>query len=253
MPAPAIIMRNGMENRMDVPQRELKYIFPNSRSRLLGDWLATRCRPDPRFAAGRIASIYFDTREGCLLDEKINSDYLKTKVRLRWYGDWTTGAPAGAVFLEVKQRIGSTRAKVRRCLDWTAEELDGMPLEDPRFLAVSRLVAEAGFRFPRPLRPSICLEYRRRRYLEPVTGTRICLDQDIAPVRIHGDSGRIAHHAIPEGVFEVKGTVEQLPEALQPLIALGCRRQSFSKFQRCMEQRIPAAPGVGFNMRKVAS
>jgi hypothetical protein len=234
-------------------QRELKFVFPNSRSRLLREWLDVRCRPDPQFAAGRIVSIYFDAAGGRLLDEKINSDYLKTKVRLRWYGDWTTGTPAGAVFLEVKQRIGSTRRKFRRVLDWTAGELDGLPLEDPRLLAVDRWVAEAGFRLAGPLRPAICLEYRRRRYLEAATGTRVCLDQDIAPLRIHGSSGRVARRPIPEGVFEVKGAAEQLPETLLPLIALGCRRQSFSKFERCMEQCIPAAPDTGVFPRKVAS
>ena len=238
---------------MGLPQREWKYVFANRRARLLGDWLETRCRPDPLFAAGRITSIYFDTPEGSLLDEKLNSDYLKTKVRLRWYGDWITGAPAGGVFLEVKQRIGSTRRKFRRVLDWAAEELEAMPLEDPRLLAIPRLAMEAGFFFVRPLRPAICLAYRRRRYLEPETGTRICLDQDIAPVRIHGERGGVARQPIPEGVFEVKGTAEQLPAALQPLMALGCRRQSFSKYERCMEQRIPAAPGVGFNRQEMVS
>ena len=229
---------------MERPQRELKFTFPNRLAGWLQAWLDGRCRPDPAFAAGRIASIYFDLPGGALLDEKLNSDYLKTKVRLRWYGDWRTGAPAGNVFLEVKRRIGSSRQKYRRQLDWTAAELDRLPLEDVRLLDVNRLLDAAGFRFGGPLRPAICLAYRRRRWLESATGARVCLDQDVAPVRIHGAWGVVARgQPLADGVFEVKGTAERLPASLQPLIALGCRRESFSKFQRCMEQRrVPAPP-----------
>ncbi len=229
---------------MPALQRELKYVFPNSRSRLFREWLDRRCRPDPVFAAGRISSIYFDMRGNVLLDEKVNSDYLKTKVRLRWYGDWATGEPSGAVYLEVKQRIGSSRKKYRRRLDWMAETTARLTLEDVRLLEVNRLAAEAGFRFGGPLFPVACLEYRRRRYVEAATGTRICLDHDIRPVRVHGQWGRAAHGLpISEGVFEVKGATERLPATLHPLIALGCRRQSFSKFQQCMDQRIVRAGG----------
>jgi hypothetical protein len=232
------------ENRSPVHplQRELKYVFPNLRAGWLREWLGVRCRPDGEFAAGRISSIYFDTWSESLLDEKVNSDYQKTKVRLRWYGDWATGAPGGAVFLEVKQRFGSTRRKHRQRLAWAAADLEGLALEDARLLEVNRMVGEAGFRFEGPLRPAICLAYRRSRYLEAATGTRICLDHDICPVRIHaGLGGVVRGQPLAEGVFEVKGVVERLPETLAPLIALGCRRESFSKFQRCMDQRVPAA------------
>lgn len=215
-------------------QREQKYVFPNARSRVIRAWLDVRCRPDPEFSAGRIFSIYFDTPEGHLLDEKVNSDYRKTKVRLRWYGDWGTGAPAGAVYFEVKQRTGSSRRKHRQRLDRPAAEFAEMPLADPRLLAVNELAAQAGFRFAAPLRPVVRLEYLRRRYLEPATGTRICLDHDIRATQ--GWAGPGASAPLAEGVFEVKGPAEQLPDALQPLIGLGCRRQSFSKFQRCLER-----------------
>lgn len=237
-----------------VLQRELKYVFPNVRARTLRAWLDVGCRPDPQFAAGRISSIYFDVPGGTLLDEKINSDYLKTKVRLRWYGDWTTGLAAGSVFLEVKRRVGSSREKYRRRLDWSAAELENTALESARLLEIGRMVGEAGFRFSAPLFPAICIGYRRRRYVEPATGTRICLDQDICAVRIHASLGPVVRgRPIEEGVFEVKGAAERLPETLLPMIALGVRRQSFSKYQQCMGQRMPAAPDPGSGARRLAS
>ena len=109
--------------------------------------------------------------------------------------------------------------------------------------ASARSAVEAGFRFAGPLRPAICLAYRRRRYLEAATGTRICLDHDICPVRIHaGLGGLVRGQPLSEGVFEVEGAAERLPETLAPLIRLGCRRQSFSKFQRCLAPRACGAP-----------
>lgn len=223
-------------------QRELKYVFPNSRARILRDWLDARCRPDPDFAAGQVISIYFDTFDGALRDEKVNSDYLKTKVRLRWYGNWTTGAPGGGVFLEVKQRFGSGRDKFRRALPLPAAAVANMALEDPRFLGINRIVGEAGFRFTDLLRPVLQLAYRRRRYIEAATGSRICLDQDIRLIRAAATRGWAAgNRPIPEGVFEVKGTVTKLPETLHPLIAQGCRLGAFSKYLRCFEQLQPLA------------
>ena len=240
---PGRIMSRMLQDSMPALQRELKFVFPNHRARIFREWLDVRCRPDPQFAAGRIFSIYFDTPEGDLLDEKINSDYLKTKVRLRWYGDWETGKPAGGVFLEIKRRIGSSRKKHRQLLEWPAADVAALALGDPRLLAVNHLAAAAGYRFPEPLRPVVCIAYRRRRYLEGSAGIRICLDQDIAAVQTHpalGAAGR--RPPIADGVFEVKGTAERLPETLAPLIRLGCRRQSFSKFQRCLAPRACGAP-----------
>ena len=225
-------------------QRELKFVFPNDRAGVLRDWLGLRCAVDPAFPAGRIAGIYYDTADGRYLGEKVNSDYLKTKIRLRWYGDWATGKPFGRVYLEVKQRIGSTRQKARRVLEWSAEELDGARGGDPRFAAVSGWVAEMGFRAPPDLAPMISLEYRRSRYVEPETGTRICLDQDIAPIWILG-KGSMQRTPIAEGVFEVKGTVDRLPVSLLPMVEMGCRLQSFSKYERCMARAMPGEAAGG--------
>ena len=76
-----------------------------------------------------------------MLSEKIDSDYLKTKVRVRWYGPGDSRA--STVFAEVKHRIGNRRDKVRVMLDVTAAELARWPLWDSRWPA---LLAESASR-----------------------------------------------------------------------------------------------------------
>ena len=64
---------------------ELKFTIDGRNVTAVRRWLSSICRPDPLFPRGVVNSIYFDTPELHHLREKINSDYLKTKVRLRWY------------------------------------------------------------------------------------------------------------------------------------------------------------------------
>jgi hypothetical protein len=98
-------------------EHETKYVFPNSRAAILRRFLSMKCIPDGDYAEGLISSIYFDTSHLELLDEKLNSDFLKVKVRLRWYSSVTSGLPYPPVFLEVKRKIGSARRKARQQVD----------------------------------------------------------------------------------------------------------------------------------------
>lgn len=81
------------------PEHELKFVFRNGFAREIVSWLEGRCLPDPEYPKGRVNSIYYDLRDHRLLDEKRNSDFLKTKVRLRWYADVHTQAALDPVFL----------------------------------------------------------------------------------------------------------------------------------------------------------
>jgi hypothetical protein len=67
--------------------RELKYSLQAGRVPLARRMLASACRPDPEHAVACVWTIYYDTPQLTSLREKINSDYLKVKVRLRWYSD----------------------------------------------------------------------------------------------------------------------------------------------------------------------
>ena len=80
------------------------------------------CRRDPEFPAAVVWTIYYDTPALVSLGEKINSDYLKRKIRVRWYSD-LEGRVSGPAFVEAKLRMGTRRSKVRARLPYPADEI----------------------------------------------------------------------------------------------------------------------------------
>lgn len=212
-------------------QRELKFVLPRPRAGIALQFLNALCRPDARYPAAIVSTIYYDTPDLRLLFEKLDSDYLKTKVRLRWYRPLHGTAGADAAFLEVKSRFGSLRDKARRQVALTPAWLDDADLDDP---ALSRVVLEAatlGVELPGPLLPAVLVRYRRYRFVEIVSGTRVSLDFDIAAPRSRRGLFRAGAPAfLDDAVIEVKGRSDDLPRALGPLAHLGIRRAAFSKY-----------------------
>lgn len=101
-------------------ERELKFTVPGLCVPAVLQWLRAVCDPDPAFPHGIISSIYYDTRDGRYLAEKVNSDYLKTKIRLRWYRDPDDASVDGPAFLEAKYRIGARREKMHLAMPFAA-------------------------------------------------------------------------------------------------------------------------------------
>lgn len=199
--------------------------------------LQARCRPDPVHPAGRVTSVYFDTCDWVSVQEKRNSDYLKAKVRARWYTTREAPRPAGPVFLELKRREGSTRGKLRIETDFSAAEMAGLPLEDPRWLELSRLLEDVGESTRGDLLPAFELAYARRRFVEPVSGARVSLDLDIRVPRTNAlrlPPG--SRQPLPQAVLELKGSLDGLPAGLARLGELGLRRGSFSKYAQCFDR-----------------
>jgi hypothetical protein len=80
-------------------------------------------------------------------------------------------------------------------------------------------------------RPVLQLRYRRDRYIEPATGARVSLDADVRATAVN-PRFIAACDATPLGlaVLEIKGAEEELPQRLRPLLRLGMRQRSFSKY-----------------------
>jgi len=197
-------------------------------------WLAHRCIRDPRFPEGRISTIYYDDRALSLLHAKLNSDFVKRKVRLRWYADAATGVPAGTAFLEIKEKVGGRRSKARVPTPLAAAEVAGLGLQDPRLRGLLELLRNEGIWVAAGLQPCLLVRFQRRRFIEPTTGARVSVDMQIEAPRANPmmlpatGPVRLAH-----AVVEIKGPMDSLPHWLAPLREMGCRRESFSKYARC--------------------
>ncbi len=209
-------------------ERELKYVVPAGKALLARTMVSALCRPDPDYPSAAVSTIYYDTPALDLLGQKINSDYLKTKVRLRWY---SPGRGSTTAFLEIKSRVGSLREKVRIETSLPAAVVESMSLDDPALVEGLQLAVPLGVPIPRRLLPAIRLRYERSRFIEPVSGSRISVDADIEAVRGNRRLvGGAFHQRLPLAVVEIKGAGDDLPRALRPLINLGARRSSFSKY-----------------------
>jgi hypothetical protein len=211
-------------------ERELKFTLPASRVHLARRRLDSLCRRDPEFPAAVVWTIYYDTPALTSLGEKINSDYLKRKIRVRWYSD-LEGRVFGPAFVEAKLRLGTRRSKVRARLPYPADQIARWGLQDPRLLAFPLLLRDTGILHQQSWQPIMLLRYRRDRFVEPLTRSRVSLDADIS-----GSAANSRFVSVPNlsplatAVLEVKGSGDDLPAALRPLLALGLHKRSFSKF-----------------------
>jgi hypothetical protein len=215
---------------------EVKFVFAGATLAVARAILHGACRREEPHAASLVETIYFDSQRLDFLAEKLGSDYLKTKIRLRWYDH------SPAVWLEVKRRVGSRREKLR--LPVAAGAIDGrelslLSLDSPALSRVPALLAEAGEAVPAALRPAVHLSYRRERFVEPASGLRISLDSDIRALRIADWAAaapgirRLPGNLRSPFLVELKGENRDLPPALTALAALGGRRESFSKYSFC--------------------
>ena len=215
-------------------EHETKFVLNNSAAGTIIRWLQCRCRLDDRFEAGIVSSIYYDTHKWRFLCEKINSDYLKTKIRLRWYSDIDSSQPGDDSFIEAKYKTGTRRAKVRVRTDVSGKWLNSVNLDNQKLLKVPELLRSEGVVVSGGLFPVFKIVYKRRRFIEPVTGSRLSIDYDISAPSVNRRMlVRRNPNLLSRAVFELKGDAAELPGVLQQLTALGCRKESFSKYGIC--------------------
>ncbi len=222
------------DRNMGSADHEIKFAVPASAGRHLRLWVASVCRPDAAHPPRPVWTVYFDTPGLALLSEKIGSDYLKTKVRVRWYG--AVDDRESPVFAEVKQRVGNRRDKTRVTLEVTPADLAGSPLHDARWPAMLATLRTVVPTLPARLAPVLCLTYMRHRFLDPAVPARLTLDSDIRATALNAG---MAHGHMPAAldhvVFEYKGRLFDVPPHLGPIVRFGARRQAFSKYLACYQ------------------
>ncbi len=177
-------------------RHELKFIVNNSAAGIISEWLNCRCVPDPKFPAGIVSSIYYDTADWRFMREKINSDYHKTKIRLRWYADIDTEEAGDESYIEAKFKTGSKRNKIRMKTGLVGDWLKRVNLENKKLLQVPHLLRSRGVIVAGYLLPVFKINYKRKRFIEPLTGARLSLDYDIS-------SPCVNHHVMPVPIRSV--------------------------------------------------
>jgi hypothetical protein len=217
---------------------EAKYTFRSGVADLLQPTLAASCMRDPAHAEDFVNSIYFDSIDRFHLAEKVNSDYLKTKLRFRWYGsehDIESGQPLIG-YLEVKSKQGAQRRKERIQVEVDRESVIAGH-ED--FATLSKLLncaRDCGYNFPRPVFPMIAIRYKRSRYIDLLTGARIALDRGIGYSAVNSRFFMsTGPRTLTLGVLEIKSNDGEIPRSLIATRKFLNRRDSFSKYEECWQ------------------
>lgn len=217
---------------------ELKYTFPAVLLNSIEGWLAITCKKDGMYPESRVQSIYLEAADARSYLEKINSDFFKTKFRVRWY-ETKEGRPFDhddqtPVFLEKKMKVGAKRLKKRWVSSTSFDELRQNGLNSTfhaswyqEFIRQSEV---SDF-----LQPFIQISYARKRYVEPYSGARLSLDCDIRVEKTNSlflppppDS------ALNVGVFEIKGKNDMPPAMVAFLTSNIVSKDRFSKYERCI-------------------
>ncbi|MGH1541014.1 MAG: VTC domain-containing protein [Arenicella sp.] len=215
-------------------ESELKFTHEVHSSDNLLRSLQRTCNPDGKFQSNIINSIYFDTHDWRLAMEKASSDYLKSKVRLRWYqsNNKNDQQTLSKCFLEFKRKIGSKREKTRieMPFDGTSAICEVQKPATQRLLQehIARNAPDlVGF----DLSAKILVQYTRHRFIEQMSNTRISLDTNIKASSIDRSFAQdFSKIRLKDAVLEVKGDCEDLPFALRRVNACNLKKAAFSKY-----------------------
>lgn len=218
---------------------ELKYTFPNHSRATLESWLLVNCKKDPSYPESRVHSIYLETNLAESYQEKVNSDFFKTKYRVRWYEDnfgrpYIEG-PTVPVFLENKMKIGSKRLKNRWVSEANFNSLKSNNLNSIYHQRWYKMFLKNKEKAIPNLLPFIEISYTRKRFIDSITNTRLSLDYDIRVEKTNPILLPPAHNVnLDVGVFEAKSKSNCPPQSLAYLTTNLVKKANFSKYGECV-------------------
>lgn len=216
---------------------EHKYTFQNAQAPVLEGWIGFYCLKDEKYPISKVESIYLESLNGKAYAEKINSDFFKTKHRVRWYEDpshcESERDNETQIFIEKKMKFGSQRRKIRKSALLRLHEIKGNALTSVFHQRWQTFFHESGT--TSNLQPYLQISYLRKRFTDPLSGTRLSLDYNIRVERsnpLYLPPPVIAE--LPFGVFEIKSNTSEIPESLKYLTRNLARKTSFSKYEQCV-------------------
>jgi hypothetical protein len=232
-----------------LPQRfERKYYLAPRQVGLAYGLLRQLCLPDAAYPSEQINSLYFDTADLDQHERSCSGDFLKDKVRIRWYGEAKYMNGPQTVFIELKSRQGFAGMKQRCKLTVPTENL--IPGNLARGITPAPVLQETLARFgyfpPGLLRPVICISYWRYRFSEAMTGQRVSLDCHIRSTMLMPGPGNGERNLeLPGAVIEIKGRTMELPEILKRTRMLYTDWTRFSKYSACLDAHHEAPGTIG--------
>ena len=213
-------------------EQELKFTINNQFKDQFKKQLCVDCFQDDQYSSNEVFSIYFDNSDLALLMGKASSDFLKTKLRLRWY-DNSNQDEKFLCFLELKEKIGSSRKKNRLKITVNKNIYDF--LNSTEFIQIKRQFIQehcselSGL----ALSPHVLVHYKRARLIDKFHQYRISFDTDI---KASSFLNRRRIH-LNQSVFEIKGKgLHELPVNLRNLSHFGLKKAAFSKYYECCTQ-----------------
>jgi len=161
----------------DLYRRELKFALSLPQAAQVRSRVRLFAAPDPHNGPDGyfVHSVYFDTPSDRDYRDKVNGEYRRQKLRLRWYG----GQPE-RFKLELKEKLGAIQRK--RSLPLSSTDAEALKIGDfRRLLGLSHPFARElyALALSEGYLPRCLVSYRRRAYCLPGNDTRITFDEDI--------------------------------------------------------------------------
>jgi len=229
---------NTGQEKVGRSSRDFEKKFPVSiyNTDYLLDLLNHVCLSDRKYPENEVFTVFYDTEDLEAYYESVNGNTVKSKLRIRWYGETHAAQTKGKeVFIEVKTKKGLKVEKTRKQLYLPAAYFDDMDLTDPFWQGLPEgILTELGWRNPARLWPVVLTRYRRSRFLDGVSGARIALDREIASLRVNTDVLPAAQATrLGMAVLEVKGG-DGLPLILDMVSGITFQWEAFSKYSLCL-------------------
>jgi hypothetical protein len=237
----------GPPDEKPVQRFERKFAVPAADIGFAYTLLRQICRPDREYPKDYVRSLYFDTADLDQYEKSAAGDFMKKKVRIRWYDSDAEEQGEKPVWLELKSREGFASSKERR--KFTVPPLFLKPANLNRGVldktTIMQTLATFGYFPEKPIKPIILISYRRYRFSEMQTGVRVCLDSDIRASVVAPELGRHGHEVRLEGgVIEVKGPSIELPVTLRYMRILDVDWSRFSKYGGCLDAHFARADNL---------
>ncbi|GAB4279220.1 MAG: polyphosphate polymerase domain-containing protein [Candidatus Rifleibacteriota bacterium] len=224
------------------PYHEIKFPVNTVQLLSLKEKFGRICNPDKNGLSGRyeVLSIYFDSPDLKFYRQKVEGEFNKLKVRLRFYRndprtEWKKAR------LELKTRAGNMVSKHRLesglLKDCSADNWSKLDL---RSVLLNELTDKDNFSeiLTTHLKPLIAVFYQRTAYeAKEIFGCRLTFDERIIgfdPARIadfsRDDYGLESVKHPTTSIFEIKSYFEAPECILNQVERLGVARQSYSKY-----------------------